>query len=150
MPVAVFMRATQWPNTQLPTTTRNWNVCLIPSGSTDVDNSVFAYGNQLARVKPALIHEPDEIETRILLFESLKKYTSKTTRSLLLWRMEFKSVNSAGRFCWLYFLRLTSAVNRGGFSETSISCYWNTKCKFPKSGIFHIHCCDNSKSLLSP
>jgi len=153
-PVASFIRATQWSDTQMPTTTRRisrtWKVLWRPSGPTDFDSSVFGYGNQVAHVKPALIHEPSEIETTISLSEPLNNYTPKTARSLFIWRLEFKAMNSVGRFCWFYCLHLTSALNRGGFSETSITCFWNISCKVSKSGVFHIHCRQNSKYIVSP
>jgi hypothetical protein len=106
-PVAAFIRATQWPDTQMPTTARTWTVPWRPSGPTDVDSSVFGYGNQVPRVKQTLIDEPSEIETTGSLHEPLKNYTPETARSLFLWKLEFKALNSVGRFYWSYCLHLT-------------------------------------------
>jgi hypothetical protein len=45
MPVVAFIRATQWPDTQLPTTTRPLKFPFRTRGLTDFGSSVFGHGD---------------------------------------------------------------------------------------------------------
>ena len=44
MSVFAFIRSTQWPDKQLPTTTGPLKFPFRPSGLTDVDSPVFGHG----------------------------------------------------------------------------------------------------------